>query len=117
MVWSDILDMGNQVIEVEFDLGSSDGREGNLGSAGPFTTRVSGSDIELPLALNKAINQVDVTNDVPDIGGSLDNGEPWYFPTDGNAPEDTVDLMTVVLHEIAHGLGYACLPPAVASGY
>lgn len=30
----------------------------------------------------------------------------WYYGTDGSTPKDKVDLMTVVLHEIAHGLNF-----------
>lgn len=33
----------------------------------------------------------------------------WYYGLDGNAPIDTVDLRTVVLHELAHGLGFLSL--------
>ena len=34
---------------------------------------------------------------------SFDN---WYFGTDANPPEGTIDLTTVVLHEIGHGIGF-----------
>ncbi len=30
----------------------------------------------------------------------------WYYGTDGNTPSDKVDLFTVALHEIAHGLSF-----------
>ena len=30
----------------------------------------------------------------------------WYYGTDGNPPSGEMDLMTVVLHEIAHGLNF-----------
>jgi len=30
----------------------------------------------------------------------------WYYGLDGNAPAGTVDFVTVVLHELAHGLGF-----------
>lgn len=34
------------------------------------------------------------------------NFPEWYFGTDANPPEDTVDLVTVILHEIGHGIGF-----------
>ena len=30
----------------------------------------------------------------------------WYFGTDGNTPSGKYDFVTIVLHEIAHGLGF-----------
>ncbi len=32
--------------------------------------------------------------------------ENWYYGTDGNTPEDSYDFVTVMLHELAHGLGF-----------
>jgi hypothetical protein len=34
---------------------------------------------------------------------------PWYYGLDGNPPANTIDFVTVVLHEIAHGLGFQTL--------
>ncbi len=31
----------------------------------------------------------------------------WYYGTDGNTPSNQYDLMTVVLHEICHGLNFS----------
>ncbi|MGH9280218.1 MAG: hypothetical protein ACRD12_19220 [Acidimicrobiales bacterium] len=31
----------------------------------------------------------------------------WYFGTDGNPPSGSADLVSVMLHEILHGLGFA----------
>ena len=33
--------------------------------------------------------------------------EDWYFGTDGNCPADKFDLVSVVLHELGHGLGFS----------
>jgi hypothetical protein len=32
--------------------------------------------------------------------------QQWYYGLDGNAPEGAIDLVTVLLHEISHGLGF-----------
>jgi hypothetical protein len=42
-----------------------------------------------------------------EIDVSLSDGTSWYFGTDGNIPVGKYDLVSVVLHEIGHGLGSA----------
>jgi len=43
---------------------------------------------------------------VPDMSIKINsNLENWYFGTDGNTPEGSYDFVTVILHELAHGLG------------
>lgn len=44
-----------------------------------------------------------------DIGAQFDStpGAIWYFGTDARPPADTVDFVSVVLHELAHGLGFS----------
>jgi hypothetical protein len=41
-----------------------------------------------------------------DIDLSINNNINWYYGTDGNTPGQHYDLVTVVLHEICHGLGF-----------
>lgn len=41
-----------------------------------------------------------------DIHSNFSSAMNWYYGTDGNAPGGTFDLVTVVLHEIGHGLGF-----------
>jgi hypothetical protein len=41
-------------------------------------------------------------NGVPGCLGGLN----WYYGLDGNPPANTLDFVTVVLHELAHGLGF-----------
>ena len=40
-----------------------------------------------------------------DIICSFDSKRDWYFGTDGNTPQSKFDFVTIVLHEITHGLG------------
>jgi hypothetical protein len=39
-----------------------------------------------------------------DISAQFNGNVSWYFGTDANAPSGKMDLVTVVLHELAHGL-------------
>jgi hypothetical protein len=41
-----------------------------------------------------------------DIVASFSSNTNWYYGTDGNTPTGKMDLVTIVLHEIAHGLGF-----------
>lgn len=40
-----------------------------------------------------------------DIICSFDSKREWYFGTDGDTPQTKYDFVTIVLHEITHGLG------------
>ncbi len=51
---------------------------------------------------NKSLN---VGNDA-DIYVEFDSKTNWYFGTDGETPSGKYDMVTVVLHEICHGLGF-----------
>lgn len=42
----------------------------------------------------------------PDIIASFNGNASWYFGVDGNTPAGRMDFVTIVLHEIAHGLGF-----------
>jgi len=50
-------------------------------------------------------NDISVTiNIAPDTDPAIPD---WYYGLDGNAPENTTDLLDVLLHEVGHGLGFA----------
>jgi len=42
----------------------------------------------------------------PDIVMSFNTQFDWYFGLDGNVPSDKYDFVSVILHEIGHGLGF-----------
>lgn len=44
--------------------------------------------------------------DEPDIFISVNNRVSWYFGIDAHPPDDKTDFVTILLHEIAHGLGF-----------
>ena len=67
-------------------------------------------------ALANALAGFDLDPTSDDIGATFSsavNGTPgclgglnWYYGLDGNPPVNTLDFVTVVLHELAHGLGF-----------
>lgn len=60
-----------------------------------------------PVALANQLNGSDLNGTDPEITASFNSvGVNWYFGTDGNPEQDQIDFVSVVLHEIAHGLGF-----------
>lgn len=41
-----------------------------------------------------------------DVELVINNSVSWYLGTDGNTPTNRYDLVTVVIHELCHGLGF-----------
>ena len=65
------------------------------------------ADIWYPVALAEKITGKDLNDAAePDIEVKLSQHQDWYFGTDGNTPEDSYDLVTIALHELAHGFGF-----------
>ncbi len=60
-----------------------------------------------PVALAEKISGMEI-NEVTesDIVASFNKNTSWYYGTDGNTPAGKMDLVTIVLHEIGHGLGF-----------
>ncbi|MTI31435.1 T9SS type A sorting domain-containing protein [Xanthovirga aplysinae] len=66
-------------------------------------------EIWYPIALAEKLARKELNNSNDyDINARFnDQVENWYFGLDGKASDDEVDFVTVVLHEIAHGLGFS----------
>jgi uncharacterized repeat protein (TIGR01451 family) len=93
-----------------------------LGSAGPTFVFREFTNAPFPLtwypsALADKLGGVDLNPGVEDIGASFNSDVDddvvlgtthWYYGLDGNAGTD-VDFVTVVLHELVHGLGFVSL--------
>ena len=91
---------------------------GVLGSAGPAIllrdfTNAPVANTFYPIALANKLAETDLIT-VPgmqmlpthDINASFNSDfSSWYFGTDGNTPMGQYDFVSVVLHEIGHGLG------------
>jgi hypothetical protein len=98
------------------------GNISSLGSAGPtrivHSSNIPGAqpDTWYPIAQASAMTGVDfvaIADARPDDEESYDlvvnincSTSNWYFGTDANPGSNQIDLVTVILHEIAHGLGF-----------
>lgn len=60
-----------------------------------------------PISVVEKITKSEITGpSSPDIKSTFNKEIKWYFGTDGKTPELLYDFVTVVLHEIGHGLGF-----------
>jgi len=91
-----------------------------LGSAGPTTFHRDFIGAPLPatwyvpalanklrgLDLNPAMNDINAQFN-SDVDGTVVLGtRVWYYGLDGNPPAGDIEFVTVILHEIIHGLGF-----------
>jgi len=68
-----------------------------------------------PVALANKFAGFDLNPNSHDISATFNSNFVWYFGTDGNCPSGQYDFVTVVLHELGHGLGIAG-SPVVSNG-
>ncbi len=91
----------------EFD---NEGGGRTLASASPGTflndlPAFPQANVFYPIALaDRFLRQSQFSNRY-DIRVNLGADIPWYFGIDGNCPPSQFDLVSVVLHEVGHGLG------------
>jgi hypothetical protein len=86
---------------------------GILASAAPgkFHTNfknIPDADLWYASALADAIAGEDIEPTIPEITIRINstNGPMLYLGTDGNCPSNKYDLKSMILHEMAHGLGF-----------
>jgi hypothetical protein len=86
-------------------------QQGVLGAAGPTTVAANFSNAPFantwyPAALANKLAGSDLNDSQPEIVAQFNSSfSAWYFGTDGNTPQQDYDFVTVVLHELGHGLG------------
>jgi MYXO-CTERM domain-containing protein len=106
--------LGNQVpirVHAEFSALECSGGTAVLGSSGP-TALYDDSRVPAALANEQAGHDLDPSQDEIEARFSSAVGTPgcaqggWYYGLDNLAPTGATDLTSVVLHELAHGLGF-----------
>lgn len=63
-------------------------------------------EVWYPSALAESIAGVNLNGTEADVAITVNKNVSWSFDTDGTRQAFKYDLMTVILHEIAHGLGF-----------
>ena len=59
-----------------------------------------------PSALANALSGKDLDPNAAEMEITINSSVPWYYGIDGNCPARSYDLVSVILHEMAHGLGF-----------
>lgn len=107
-IWSGLLTSPEPVV---VDASFATLASGILGSAGATSLRRGVpndpfANTWYPVAVANKLAGTDLDPARSDITASFSDAVTWYFGTDGQPPSGTVDFVTVVLHEIGHGLGF-----------
>jgi len=109
-IWSnEIFSTVNIVIEAQFTpLGT-----GVLGSAGPTNwyrdfTNAPQANTFYPVALANALSGTDLNGGSPEVTTSFSSSfSNWYYGLDANPPAGQFDFVSIILHELGHGLGFS----------
>ncbi|RIV18280.1 T9SS C-terminal target domain-containing protein [Fibrisoma montanum] len=107
-IWSNLL---ASPVPIRIQANWTTQSEGVLGSASPAEVRLGSDGTQkgrgiYPIALAEKIARRPLNNpNDPDIVASFNRNNNWYYGLDGKTPQGQTDLVTVVLHEIGHGLG------------
>jgi hypothetical protein len=109
-IWSGLL-YSPQPLEIDAELASLPGNV--LGAAGPyhyfreFPNRPYASTW-YPVGLANTLAGSDLNGPDAEIRATFNSAFPsWYFASDGNTPNTKYDFVSVVMHELGHGLGFA----------
>ena len=113
-IWSVSIE---STVPIRINANFSDLGANVLGSAGPASfVGLTGdgvpSDVAFPIALAEALIGGDVDDTATtsgtsnDINANFSSTASFYFGLDANPPGNQIDFVSVVLHELGHGLGF-----------
>ena len=89
--------------------------ENTLGQAGttsvttlnPSTVPGALPNVFYPIALAEKLLATNINDLEPEIVAEFNSDfEDWYYGLDANPPANQIDFVSVVLHELAHGIGF-----------
>lgn len=108
-IWASLL---KSPVTIYVDASFEDLGQGVLGSAGPtnYVTNFPGAPndtVYYPIALADKLAGYSLNNDgEADITSRFSSTFNFYFGLDGNPPASQYDFVSIVLHELGHGLGF-----------
>ncbi|MDA3930711.1 MAG: hypothetical protein PF541_17320, partial [Prolixibacteraceae bacterium] len=112
-IWESLL-VSDQIINVEANWTEFENEDSVvvLGSAGAASTYAncegmpSNKLFYVTSLAEKLTHQNLNRSNNPEIYAYFNSETNWYYGTDGNTPSGKFDLVSVVLHELCHGLGF-----------
>ncbi len=119
-IWGSVLDSDIEIrIGANFDPQSCSATQTVLGSAGTTTVHRNFDNAPVantwyPAALANKLVGADLDTSTDDIGATFNSSvgttcsfpNVWYYGLDATPPTGKIDFVTVVLHELGHGLGF-----------
>ncbi len=118
--WDDLLNSSQTIfIGVSFDTLPCEASSANLGATGTNTLHRDfvGAPISstwYTAALANSLAGTDLAPSMDDISAVFNSAigdtcafpRSWYYGLDGNPPGNTIDFVSVALHELGHGFGF-----------
>lgn len=116
--WNAAIDFQGPVV---VDFAWQELQPGLLGFGGPTDLRIDGlppaNGAYYPVALANTLLATDTNGSRAEISITLDSDRFWYVDTVENAPPaGSRDLLSTVIHEIGHGLGFVGSPQEASFG-